>query len=38
MNSNVAKKSDLGMDFGNGSGPVPDTDPDLEMECNPKEF
>jgi hypothetical protein len=38
MNSNVAKKSDVGMDFGNGSGTVPDTDADLEMECNPKEL
>ena len=36
--SNVAKKEDLGKDFGNGSSGVPDIDKDLENECNPKEL
>jgi hypothetical protein len=38
LNSNVAKKEDLGMDFGGGSSKVPDIDKDLENECNPKEL
>jgi hypothetical protein len=37
MNANVAKKEDIGMDFGSGNG-VPDIDHDLEAECNPKEL
>jgi hypothetical protein len=35
LNSNVARREDLGTDFGTGSTPVPDVDPDLENECNP---
>lgn len=38
LNCNVAKKEDLGMDFGSGSGSAPDIDKDLEAECNPKEL
>ena len=38
MGAGVAKKEDLGMDFGGGNGKVPDCDPDLERECNPKEL
>lgn len=34
----MAKKEDLGMDFGNGSSLAPDIDKDLEAECNPKEL
>ena len=34
----MAKKEDLGMDFGNGKNNVPDIDKDLENECNPKEL
>jgi len=26
------------MDFGSGKSVAPDTDPDLENECNPKEL
>ena len=39
LQTNVAKKEDLGMDFGAGdqSG-VPMVDRDLEAECNPKEL
>ena len=36
--NNVAKKEDLGMDFGAGNKAVPDIDKDLEAECNPKEL
>ncbi len=36
MSANVAKKEDVGMDFGSGSSSVPDVDHDLEAECNPK--
>ena len=38
MNANVAKKEDLGQDFGSGGSNVPDVDPDLEAECNPKDL
>ena len=38
MNANVARKEDLGMDFGAGKGVAPDVDKDLEAECNPKEL
>lgn len=38
LNANVAKKEDLGMDFGGGTGNVPDCDSDLELECNPREL
>jgi hypothetical protein len=38
LNCNVAKKEDLGMDFGSGSSNVPDMDKDLQAECNPKEL
>jgi hypothetical protein len=38
LNANVARKEDLGMDFGPGTGSAPDVDPDLENECNPKEL
>lgn len=38
MNSGVAKKEDMRMDFGSGTGVAPDVDPDLENECNPKEL
>ena len=38
LSSNVAKREDLGTDFGSGESPVPDVDPDLEAECNPKEL
>lgn len=34
----MAKKEDLGMDFGSGKSVAPDTDKDLENECNPKEL
>lgn len=34
----VAKSEDLGMDFGNGAGSVPDVDSDLELECKPSEL
>jgi hypothetical protein len=34
----VAKKEDLGMDFGTGVSAAPDIDKDLEAECNPKEL
>mmetsp|Transcript_34586 Transcript_34586/g.25733 ORF Transcript_34586/g.25733 Transcript_34586/m.25733 type:complete len:183 (-) Transcript_34586:41-589(-) len=36
LNHQVAKKEDLGMDFGGGD--VPALDPDLENECNPKDL
>ena len=32
----VAQREDLGKDFGPGTSAVPDCDPDLENECNPK--
>lgn len=32
----IAKKEDLGTDFGSGNGQAPDIDEDLELECNPK--
>ena len=38
MNANVARKEDLGMDFGAGNSIAPDVDKDLESECNPKEL
>lgn len=39
ISSNVAKKEDLGMDFGDGDQTgVPECDPDLENECNPKDL
>ena len=38
MNASVAKKEDLGMDFGPADGKVPTVDRDLENECNPKEL
>lgn len=38
MSANVAKKEDVGMDFGSGSSAVPDVDHDLEAECNPKQL
>ena len=34
----VAKKEDLGTDFGTGASGVPDLDADLEAEINPKEL
>lgn len=34
----MAKREDLGQDFGSGETGVPDVDPDLEAECNPKEL
>lgn len=34
--TNVAKREDLGQDFGAGLSIAPDVDPDLEAECNPK--
>ena len=36
LSANVAKREDLGTDFGSGVSSVPDVDPDLEAECNPK--
>jgi|LauGreDrversion4_2_1035121.scaffolds.fasta_scaffold204151_1 hypothetical protein len=36
LSADVAKKEDLGTDFGTGTGAAPDLDPDLENECNPK--
>lgn len=36
--ANVAKREDLGTDFGSGQGVAPEVDPDLENECNPKEI
>ena len=38
LGAGVAKKDDLGMDFGSGKGVAPDVDKDLENECNPKEL
>jgi hypothetical protein len=38
MNANVARREDLGMDFGAGGSVAPDIDHDLENECNPKEL
>lgn len=38
ISANVAKKEDLGKDFGTGKSGVPDIDKDLENECNPKEL
>lgn len=38
LNANVARKEDLGMDFGAGGSVAPDVDPDLENECNPKDL
>jgi hypothetical protein len=35
MSYGIAQKSELGRDFGNGSGTVPDVDSDLDEECNP---
>ncbi len=32
----MAKREDLGQDFGAGDSIAPDVDPDLEAECNPK--
>ena len=36
LSSNVAKREDLGTDFGSSDSTVPSVDPDLEAECNPK--
>ena len=36
LSANVAKREDLGTDFGAGETDAPDVDPDLESECNPK--
>lgn len=38
LKAQVAKKEDLGMDFGPGNGIAPDVDKDLEAECCPKEI
>jgi hypothetical protein len=38
MSANVAKRDDLGMDFGHGNSIAPAVDKDLEAECNPKEL
>jgi hypothetical protein len=38
LSANVAKKDDLGMDFGNGKSIAPSCDKDLENECNPPEL
>jgi len=38
INSNMARREDLGSDFGTGETGVPDVDPDLEAECNPREL
>jgi hypothetical protein len=38
IHANVAKKEDLGMDFGAGGSVAPDIDKDLEAECNPKDI
>ena len=35
LSTNVAKREDLGTDFGSGQTVAPDVDPDLEAECNP---
>lgn len=35
MTYGIAQKSELGRDFGSGSGTVPDVDSDLDEECNP---
>lgn len=36
LSANVAKREDLGTDFGSSDSSVPQVDPDLEAECNPK--
>ncbi len=36
LSANVAKREDLGTDFGSGASVAPDVDPDLDAECNPK--
>jgi hypothetical protein len=36
LSTNVAKREDLGTDFGSGDSIAPDVDKDLEAECNPK--
>ena len=38
LQANVARKEDLGMDFGGGGSIAPDCDKDLENECNPREL
>jgi hypothetical protein len=38
INSNIAKKEDLGMDFGTGEKGIPSVDKDLEEEINPKDL
>jgi len=38
LTSNVARKEDVGMDFGPGGSVAPDVDHDLENECNPKDL
>lgn len=38
LNAQVASREELGTDFGSGATGVPDIDPDLESECNPKEL
>ena len=36
MSYGLTKKSDLGQDYGNGEDAVPEIDPDLDEECNPR--
>lgn len=38
LSANVAKREDLGTDFGSGTSAAPDVDPDLDRELNPKEL
>lgn len=38
LSAQVARKEDLGMDFGAGTSKAPDVDPDLENECCPKDL